>query len=272
MQKIYCWWVLPLLCCIFSTRLQAQETDTLKKYEDPMVSVKKEPFYKSKVFKASVVPAALIGYGISVIGDNGFYSSHDAQKDIQEHYPDFHTKVDDALLLVPYLELAAANLFNQKSNHDFVNTSLLILKAEAIYMVTIFGLKEVTNTERPNGENNHSMPSGHTAQAFLAASILHSEMRHRSNWYGVGAYTVATSVGVFRMLNNKHWQSDVFVGAGLGILCSHAAYLSHRNRWGRKPFALAPTYIFGKPGVSLSLNFDAFGPKRPPQNLNTQNW
>lgn len=266
MQFFYRFWLLPFIFIVIGqSNLQAQETDTLKKFQDPPVEVPvKQPFYKSKIFKATIVPAALIGYGVSVIGDNGIYSSRDAQEDILEHYPDFHTKVDDVLLIMPYLELAAANLFNQKSNNDFLNTSLLILKAEAIYAVTVFGLKELTNTTRPNGENEHSMPSGHTAQAFLAASILHSELKHRSNWYGVGAYTVATSVGVFRMLNNKHWQSDVFVGAGIGILCSHAAYLSHRNRWGRKPFAFAPTYLYGVPGVSLSLNLEEFGKRKQP--------
>ena len=45
---------------------------------------------------------------------------------------------------------------------------------------------------------------------------------------------MATSVAAFRMINNKHWQSDVVAGAGFGILSAHLAYLSHRNRWGRK--------------------------------------
>ena len=267
MRSILRLWLLTFLFIpAFHTDLLAQQTDTLQKYQDPPQEIpKKAPLYKSKVFKASIVPALLIGYGVSVIGYNGFYSSQDARNDIQDRFPDFHTKIDDPLLIMPYLELAAANLFNQKSNHDFLNTTLLILKAEAIYAVTVFGLKEVTNTTRPNGENEHSMPSGHTAQAFLAASILHSELKHRSNWYGVGAYTIATSVGVFRMLNDKHWQSDVFVGAGIGILCSHAAYLSHRNRWGRKPtIVMAPTYLYGVPAVSLSMNFDELYKKKTP--------
>src|SRR5690606_3755449 len=149
--------------------------------------------------------------------------------------------------------------------NDLVNTSLVILKAEAMFFVTVFGLKRITDQERPNGENRESLPSGHTAQAFLAASILHTEMKHRSNWYGVGAYGVANSVGAFRMLKNKHWQSDVFVGAGIGILSAHMAYLSHRNRWGRKPtIVMAPTYLYGVPAVSVSLNFEAFEEKKPP--------
>jgi membrane-associated phospholipid phosphatase len=267
MQNIYRYWLIALCALLLSsTGLQAQETDTLKKYEDPAPEIKpKAPFYKSKVFKATIVPAVLIGYGVSTIRDNGFYSSYDAQEDILRKHPNFDTWLDDAFLIAPYVELAAANLFGQRSNNDFLNTSLVILKAEAIYSVLVFGLKEITQLERPDGENNHSMPSGHTAQAFLAASILHTELKHRSNWYGVGAYGIATSVGAFRMLKNKHWQSDVFVGAGVGILCSHAAYLSHRNRWGRKPtFGFAPTYLYGVPGISVSLDLNNLNRKKLP--------
>jgi membrane-associated phospholipid phosphatase len=236
--------------------LMAQETDTLKKFEEPVTaSAQKAPFFKSKVFRATVVPAIFIGYGLTTIKDNGLYSSYAAQRDLNRHFPNFRTRVDDYLVFAPFAELALVNLLKIKSNHDFVNTSLLILKAEAINGILVMGLKNVTNQERPNGQNRYSLPSGHTAHAFLAASILHSELRHKSQWYGIGAYTIAAGVGAFRMLNNKHWQSDVLVGAGIGILSSHVAYLSHRNRWGRKPSVVVlPTYIFGTPGIGLALD------------------
>lgn len=267
------------LCLLFASLLSflaapvlAQETDTLKKFQEPEVGVKaKEPFLKSKAVRATIVPALLIGYGVSTIGDNGLYSSHDARRDILRKYPRFDTWLDDPLLVAPYVELAIANLFNIKSSHDFLNTTLLILKAEAIFGVAVYGLKNTTKIERPNGDGRESMPSGHTAQAFLAASILHSELRYKSNWYGVGAYTIATSVGAFRMLKNKHWQSDVFVGAGVGILSSHLAYLSHRNRWGRKPFAVTPTYLFRTPALRLALDLNKLNSRRRSQTTTFQN-
>lgn len=36
---------------------------------------------------------------------------------------------------------------------------------------------------------------------------------------------MATVTGVSRMLNNKHWLSDVLVGAGIGILSVELGYL-----------------------------------------------
>ncbi|MDX5444007.1 MAG: phosphatase PAP2 family protein [Hymenobacteraceae bacterium] len=234
--------------------VQAQEAPIkVRPYQDTIPNQPKAPWYKSKVFKATAVPVVLIGYGLSTVGDNGIYSSHDAKDDIQGSFSGFSTKVDDALLVAPYVELALVNMLNVKSDHDFLNTSLLILKSEAIMLTTVYGLKKITNVERPNGENRESFPSGHTAQAFLAASIVHNELKHKSDWYGVGAYTIAAGVGAFRMLNDKHWQADVFAGAGIGILSAHLAYLTHRNRWGRQPFSLMPTYQNGAVGVSFVM-------------------
>ncbi|MDR3267846.1 MAG: hypothetical protein LBT83_02115, partial [Tannerella sp.] len=36
---------------------------------------------------------------------------------------------------------------------------------------------------------------------------------------------VATATGVLRVLNERHWVSDVVTGAGIGILSVEAAYL-----------------------------------------------
>jgi membrane-associated phospholipid phosphatase len=82
-------------------------------------------------------------------------------------------------------------------------------------------------------------------------------LRDKSQWYGIGAYTIATGVGALRMINTKHWQSDVVAGAGFGILSAHMAYLTHRNRWGRKPrlpegMTLTPTLYGGATGLCFT--------------------
>ena len=71
---------------------------------------------------------------------------------------------------------------------------------------------------RPDSIDDRSMPSGHTTLAFISATFLFEEFKDVSIWIGVAGYSIATATGVIRMLNNKHWMSDVFVGAGLGIL------------------------------------------------------
>lgn len=264
MKKITLFWTCWMLFLLPGHNLVAQKPDTLKKYQSPRIgTIMKAPFIKSKVVRATIVPAILIGYGVSTIKDHGLYSSYDTQRDVLRRHPNFDTWLDNPLLVAPYLELAAANFLHVKSNNDLLNTSLLILKAEAIMSASVFGLKAFTQQERPDGSDLNSMPSGHTAQAFLAASILHTELRHKSQWYGVGAYSIATSVAAIRVLKNKHWESDVFVGAGIGILSSHVAYLTHRNRWGRKPFTLVPAYPFGTPAIGLSIDLSNL--KKPRQ-------
>ncbi len=212
-------------------------TDTTHSYQSPMsVSAgTKNPFFKSKVFRATIVPALLIGYGASTINGNGLYSSYDVRNDIRNVFGGYRNHIDDYLQWAPYLEIPAVLLAGVESHDDRLNLGLVVLKSEVIMLSSVYLVKMLTQVERPDGSTTLSFPSGHTAQAFLAASIVHTEFRDKSQWYGIGAYTLASSVGLFRMINNKHWQSDVIAGAGFGILSAHLAYLSHRNRWGRQP-------------------------------------
>ena len=67
-----------------------------------------------------------------------------------------------------------------------------------------------------------SFPSGHTSMAFTFASVVAEETSHR--WPGANrfvapmAYAAATGVGLARMYNDKHWASDVALGAAIGTL------------------------------------------------------
>lgn len=56
------------------------------------------------------------------------------------------------------------------------------------------------------------------------AKQLRMEYKDASVWYGVGAYVVATGVGVLRVWNERHWATDVLAGAGIGILSARVAY------------------------------------------------
>jgi membrane-associated phospholipid phosphatase len=236
----------------------SSRADTLHKYEEPAVAAGegRKAWYQKKLVRASAVPLVLIGGGVAALGDHTPFSNYAVRQQIQEHFPNFHTRVDDYLQYVPYLELGATTLFGIDSRDDRINTLLVIAKAELLMSAAVTAVKYTTKELRPDGSAHNSFPSGHTAQAFLAASIVHAELRGKSQWYGVGAYTVAASVGALRMLNNKHWESDVLAGAGFGILSAHLAYLSHRCRWGRQSaitngWHMAPTW---QPGGSTGLN------------------
>lgn len=70
------------------------------------------------------------------------------------------------------------------------------------------------------GDAYRSFPSGHTVSAFAAAAAVTAETSRNApntRWIvGPVLYTGAALVGVSRMYNNRHWASDVIVGAGIG--------------------------------------------------------
>jgi len=87
-----------------------------------------------------------------------------------------------------------------------------------------------------------SFPSGHTTTAFAAASAVTAETSRwwpRSTWYIAPVmYGGATLVGLSRMYHNKHWASDVILGAGIGtfsglkVVQYQHAHLGNRiDRW-----------------------------------------
>ena len=99
------------------------------------------------------------------------------------------------------------------------------LASYAVMAAFVNGIKYTASELRPDGSTYNSWPSGHTATAFAGATILHKEYGlTRSPWYSIAGYTVATATGVMRVLNNRHWVSDVLSGAGIGILSTELAY------------------------------------------------
>src|SRR5439155_9427618 len=68
--------------------------------------------------------------------------------------------------------------------------------------------------------NRMSFPSGHTSTAFAAAAAVTGETSRwwpHSNWIiGPLMYGGATAVGLSRMYHNRHWASDVLLGAAIG--------------------------------------------------------
>lgn len=81
--------------------------------------------------------------------------------------------------------------------------------------VTTIVLKELVGRERPNGHGKKSMPSGHTSHSFTVAAIANELY---GNEVGAVAYLIAGLVGISRINDNKHYLTDVIIGAGLGTI------------------------------------------------------
>lgn len=155
--------------------------------------------------------------------------------------PSFRYKADEVLRFVPAVALVGMKAFGVKSRTE--RWSELIVRSAAstaIMGLSVEGTKRLVGRVRPDGSDNRSFPSGHSAAAFLTASLFAKEYGHLSPWYSVGAYGVATSTALLRRMNDHHWMGDVMVGAGIGILSTELAY------------ALADIYYKKeKPGMNL---------------------
>ena len=137
----------------------------------------------------------------------------------------FHNEIDNYTQYVPLALTIGLKIAGVESRSDWPRFWASSAASAAIMAGLVNGIKYTTSEMRPDGSTRNSWPSGHTATAFLAATILHKEYGlTRSPWYSVGAYTLATATGVMRVLNNRHWISDVLSGAGIGILSVELGY------------------------------------------------
>jgi len=184
-------------------------------------------WYQRKLPKSLIAPTILTGIGLSVHKDRGFYSSYDAQRDIQKNYPNFNSDIDDHLRYAPAYLTYGLNFAGVRGKSNFVKGSLIYAISITVSKYTYRAIKKGTNIARPDNSDKRSMPSGHTAIVFVSATFMHEEFKHRSPWYGIAAYSMATATGAMRMLNNKHWMSDVFVGASIGIATTKLTYLAY---------------------------------------------
>ena len=73
-----------------------------------------------------------------------------------------------------------------------------------------------------------SFPSGHTTSAFSVATIFALQYKD-TKWVPVVAYGLAGLAGASRMVETRHWSSDVFAGAVLGIVTAKFIYNSHKQ-------------------------------------------
>ncbi len=137
----------------------------------------------------------------------------------------FHSEIDNYTQYLPLALTIGLKMGGVESRSDWPRFWASAAASSAIMAGLVNGIKYTASEMRPDGSTRNAWPSGHTATAFLAATILHKEYGlTRSPWISVGAYTLATATGVMRVLNNRHWISDVLSGAGIGILSVELGY------------------------------------------------
>jgi membrane-associated phospholipid phosphatase len=213
-----------------------------------------------------VVPAILLGAGFLTLDNPEYLESNEAlQRKITWHYPGFHSGLDNYTRYVPLAAVYGLNLAGVKGKNDLVSLTMIFAISSFINNTISGNLKHLTQEKRPDDPGFDAFPSWHTSTAFANAEIMHQEYQQQSAWYSLGGYSFAVATGTLRMLNNRHWLSDVVAGAGVGMLSTRLAYLIypwlkeniHLGHQTKYKVTVAPIYQQGSYGLSMGLPVNA---------------
>jgi membrane-associated phospholipid phosphatase len=144
---------------------------------------------------------------------------------------------DALLILIPALTFGYSYL------QDDYDGQVELVKSLAVTTLSTYALKYATKEQRPNKEDDHSFPSGHTAITMDSAVYLHK--RYGLN-VALPAYIGSAWTGYSRVESDNHYTHDVLAGAVLGAVSSY--YFTTKY----KGFEIKP--IFGSSGVGLGIN------------------
>ena len=177
----------------------------------------------------SFVGIPLFVAGWAVKGDKAMFrvnqKAESGGKKNTQLLTDFKTGIDDYTQFFGPAMVVGLKLGGYEGRSDWPRLLASAAMSYGIMAGFVNGIKYTAKEMRPDGSSANSWPSGHTATAFVGASLFHKEYGlTRSPWWSVAGYGVATATGVMRVLNNRHWISDVMSGAGIGIMSTELGY------------------------------------------------
>ena len=177
-------------------------------------------------FKAGelIMPLSLIAAGTLGFVEPVRSSRFEVRDYLNEWRGTHRVTVDDYLQYVPLASIYGLSLLGAEAKHNYVDRTLELTTSYIVLGAIVNGIKYTVREPRPDGSSNNSFPSGHTATTFMGAELVRIEYGEEHPWFAVGAYAIATTVGVLRVYNERHWFTDVFAGAGVGILSARIGY------------------------------------------------
>lgn len=214
--------LLLVLLTLSALRVSAQESDSVHFAECHQISAAQ-----------FVAPSILITSGALIHYVDGLRPINTNVRDYvaDQHFARIH--VDDYLQYLPMAAAIGLEFAGLEPRHEFRDLLPLVAESYLIGGAVVLSVKELTHIQRPDASTFNSFPSGHTMTAFVGAEIIRREYGSRYPLLAVGGYAVATSVGLMRIYNSRHWVADVLSGAGTAILSVAAAYWTYPalNKW-----------------------------------------
>ena len=112
-------------------------------------------------------------------------------------------------------------------NQKIASTGEVLMEAEIINGISTTVFKSIVGRERPDKNGHDSFPSGHTSDSFCFAAVIDHRLGHL---WGIPAYSLAVLTGLSRMESDRHYLSDVVMGAGLGMIIGYSVS-AHHDDW-----------------------------------------
>ncbi|HDZ14889.1 MAG TPA: phosphatase PAP2 family protein [Pricia sp.] len=213
---------------------------------------------KRTLLYKSILPAGLIASGI-LLSDSKFEKS--LNRETRNRVGNsFNYGIDEYTRFAPTALMYIGDLAGvEAKNHWFDQTKNMTLSIIITDIITNTMKRHIYKV-RPDGSNAKSFPSGHSSLTFTSAAVLYEEFSDTSPLLAYSGYGFAAVTGSFRMLNNRHYLSDVLAGAGIGILVAKLVYhFDYLFKWNpflkSKDMTLIPRYEHGTAGIYFSKTF-----------------
>ena len=177
------------------------------------------------LYKSFIVPTTLVVYGVLSLHTDAFQDVNETVKEkiYTERQPG-KCNLDNYLQYAPAVAVYGLNAVGIHGKNNFRDRTIIYAMSSLFMGITVNSVKKIAGETRPDGSDNLSFPSGHTATAFAAAAFMWQEYKDVSPLYGIAGYAAAVATGYLRISNNKHWIGDVVAGAGMGIISTKLAY------------------------------------------------
>jgi membrane-associated phospholipid phosphatase len=98
------------------------------------------------------------------------------------------------------------------------------------------------------GQDDHSMPGGHSTAAFVISTVL--SRNAKPTWLKAVAYLPAALTFISRIYQDQHWTSDNFMGAAFGYFIATWVVDKHENNT-KSPIDISSAYPLS---IRIALN------------------
>ena len=135
-------------------------------------------------------------------------------------------------------------------NRQLEHSSLSIARSVVISTALYTASKSIIRRQRPVRTDNPyllalpftktgytSFPSGHSNTVFAVATAFALEYKEHK-WVPWVVYPIATLTALARVYENRHWTSDVLIGASIGHFITRAVYKAEEKRNKEKKYRM----------------------------------